>query len=254
LTIEGASVATQPQPPSAPDQGKEGRLTQQLVALAGMPDDDPRIGSTLLAIAQLTADLVDPVSYASVTAHRQGAHATVAASSDMAVAVDAAQYADGAGPCLDALDGNQPVAVPDVSATMTWPGFRETAFRLGLRAALSVPLFAGRGTAIAALNLYGHDRAAMGVLTAAVHITYGTEPSSPDADPADGLGSGARALIAGLAGAFGVRSIIQQAIGVMIAHQHTGPDAAYATLRLRGAQTGLSLTQIAAAVIAEQQR
>ncbi len=41
---------------------------------------------------------------------------------------------------------------------MRWPGFRDTAYRLGLHTSLSIPLFAGRGEPIAALNLYDPTR------------------------------------------------------------------------------------------------
>jgi hypothetical protein len=245
---------TPPQPPSPRDQRQRSQLTQRLIALAEMPDDGPQIDSMLLSITQLTADLVDPVTYASVTAQRSGALTTVAASSDVAVAIDEAQYLDDAGPCLEALKDGQPIAVPDVTATMTWPGFRQAAYRLGLRASLSVPLFAGRGSSIAALNLYSRDRAAMGSLRAAVWAAYDTETASSDPDRLDALDPGSVALVAGLTGALGVRSVIQEAIGVFIALQHASPDAAYVALRLRAAETGLSLVATAAAVISEQQQ
>jgi hypothetical protein len=64
-------------------------------------------------------------------ASRQRAYTTVAASSDLAVAVDEAQYADGAGPCLDRVNGDFSVAVPSIAATMAWPGFRDTAYPWG---------------------------------------------------------------------------------------------------------------------------
>jgi hypothetical protein len=147
-----------------------------------------------------------------------------------------------------------PSQPPDVTATMIWPGFREAAYRLGLRASLSVPLFAGRGSFIAALNLYGRDRAAMSSLRAAVWAAYDTEPASSDADHSDALDSGSVALVAGLTGALGVRSVIQQAIGVVIARQHMSPDAAYVTLRPRVAETSLSLVVAATAVISEWQQ
>jgi hypothetical protein len=247
-------VVTPPQPPSLRDKQQRSQLTQRLIALAEMPDDGPQIDSTLLSITQLTADLVDPVTYASVTGKPSGAPTTVAASSDVAVAIDEAQYLDDAGPCLEALKHGQPMAVPDITATMIWPGFRQVAYRLGLRASLSVPLFAGRGSPIAALNLYGRDRAAMGSLRAAVWAAYDTETASSDPDRLDALDPGSVALVAGLTGALGVRSVIQQAIGVVIAHQHASPDAAYVALRLRAAETGLSLVATAASVISEQQQ
>jgi hypothetical protein len=95
-----------------------------------------------------------------VSSRYEGAYATVAASSDLAV-VDEAQYRDNAGPCLDALDTGSPAAVPEIAATMSWPGFRDVAVNPGLRASLSVPIFAGSGKTIAALNLYGRHCGAM---------------------------------------------------------------------------------------------
>jgi hypothetical protein len=220
-----------------------------VIALAGAPDDDPGIESKLVAIAQLVADRVAPVDYASVTAHRDGAYTTVAASSDVAIAVDEAQYAEQSGPCLDVFDTRAPVAVPDIGATMTWPGFRDTAYRLGLRASLSIPLFAGRGTPVAALNLYGRDAVAMTVLTAVVWGAY----QAPDATTADAawndLDAGSAELVAGLSGAFAGRAVIQQAIGVVMAGTHSTADAAYTALRLRAAATGRTLTDTAAAAV-----
>lgn len=187
------------------------------------------------------------VSYASVTARHEGAYTTVAASNDIAVAVDQAQYADQAGPCLEALETSKPLAVPDIAATMRWPGFRDTACRLGLHASLSIPLFAGRGESIAALNLYGRDPAAMTALTAAVRATY-DEAAPTGLDLLDPDPGGAE-LIDGLTGAFAAQAIIQQAIGIIIATQHSTPDRAYAILRLQAADADQSLLDTAQAVI-----
>ncbi len=113
-----------------------------IVALADTPDDASDVDARLAAIAQLAADILIPVSYASITAVRDGANTTVAATSELATAVDKAQYADDTGPCLDALHDGTSVGVDDIPATMTWPGFREAATGMGLHASLSIPLFA----------------------------------------------------------------------------------------------------------------
>ena len=223
-------------------------LAQCLTGLAGTPDDSSRVAHQLDTIAQLAADLVTPVSYASITAYHDKAYSTVAASSEVALAVDEAQYRDQDGPCLTALDTGTPVAVPDFGAIMRWPGFRDVAFGLGLRGSLSVPLFAGRGSVIAALNLYGRDSAAMGPLTAAVCGAF--DDSEPA--PGPGLDAGSAGLVAGIAGAFAVRAVIHQAMGVIIAETQRPADAAYVVLRLRAAERGLTLSDVAAAVVAEQ--
>ena len=113
----------------------------------------------------------------SAAGRHEGRYATIAASSDLAVAVDQAQDGDKTGPCLEALEADYPAAVPDITATMTWPGFRDTAARLDLTTSLSIPLFAGSGTTIAALNLYSRRTGTLSTLTTAVWAAY--EPDTP---------------------------------------------------------------------------
>lgn len=231
-----------------PDERPAGPLVTCLVTLAGTPDDEPGVEAQLVAIAQLVTDRVAAVTYASVTALREGAYTTVTASSDIAIAVDEAQYADGTGPCLDALFAQAPVVVPDIRGAVVWPGFRETAYQLGLRASLSIPLFAGRGTPVAALNLYGRQPAAMAPLAAAVMDAYAEEAAG--AKPRE-LDEGSLSLVTGLTGAFAARGLIQRAIGLLIAVDRITADAAYEVLRVRATRTGCSLSDTAAALVTD---
>lgn len=244
-------MVTPSQPPAQARPPGDGGLAGSLIDLAGTVDDDSTVGARLATITQLCADLLEPVAFASVTRQDEGKYSTVAVSSELALAVDEAQYADNAGPCLDALDGGAPVSVPRIDATMIWPEFREAAFRLGLRSSLSIPLFAGRGVPMAALNLYGHDPATMAVLSAAVLAAYDEAPEGRSPGPRDEGSSGARELISGIVGAFAVRATIQQAIGMIIAARRTNADLAYALLRSRAAEATDSLLGAAATVLAD---
>jgi hypothetical protein len=238
------------QRPTPPLPRQQDQLSYALVALAGTPDDHSGVEDQLIMIAQLSAQRISAVSYASVTARHDGAYTTVAASDAIAVAVDEAQYADQSGPCLDAIRTAKPLAVPEIATTMRWPGFRDTAYRLGLHTSLSIPIFAGRGEPIAALNLYGHDPTAMTALTSAVWAVY-----EEDAQPRPGLPGpdpGGAELVEGLTSAFAVRAIIQQAIGIIMDKQPGMPEHAYTTLRLRAADTDNSLLDTANAVITGQ--
>jgi hypothetical protein len=242
-------MTTPPGRPTDPAQPPPSRLAETLSALAGTPDDASHIDELLITIAQLAADVVEPVSYASVTANRAGAPTTVATSSQLALEVDLAQYADGAGPCLDALSDGKPVDVPNVAAVMAWPGFRDTAWRLGLRASLSLPLFAASGAPIAALNLYAHDPGPMTALTRRVWALYdGTGHN----DRLPAVQDGSRQILAGLAAAFDIRAVIQQALGTIMARHQVTADTAYLILRAKAADTGATLTATATAAIQEQ--
>lgn len=231
-----------------PSLEQDRRLADTLVVLAGTPDDQSGVDDLLIAVAQLTAQRVAAVSYASVTARCAGSYSTVAASNDIAVAVDQAQYADGAGPCLEALDSARPLSVPEIAVTMRWPGFRDAATRLGLHSSLSIPLFAGRREPVAALNLYGHDATAMTALSSAVLAAY--DETAPAGLSPEELGPGATELVEGLIEAFEVWATVQQAVGVILARQSSTPDRAYAALRLRAADAGVPLLATATAILA----
>jgi hypothetical protein len=237
----------------APDRARPpqgGALARCLVTLASTPDDDPDIDLQLVAIARLTADAVSAVSYASTTALREGAYTTVAATSELALAVDEAQYADGDGPCLAALREGTPTAVPDIGTTMRWPGFQQAAFGLGLRSSLSIPLFAGSGEPVAAMNLYSHDSPAMTTLTARIRAVYGVDqmPGHGLADP-DAAADANDDLSSGLEQAFAIRNVIQSAIGVLMQREHCSASDAYLSLRLSAADAGDPLPDFAARTV-----
>ena len=241
-------MSTPPRPPRETSSRPLGPLATRIVALADTPDDASDIDTRLAAIAQAAADTLTPVSYASITAVRDGANTTVAATSELATAVDQAQYADDRGPCLDALHDGTSVGVDDITTTMTWPGFRQAATAMGLHASLSIPLFAGSGAPIAALNLYSHDLLAMAPLNASVWTVYNTDPTLHPRPDKLLVGTGGEDLVAGLIEAFEVRALIQRAIGVVMAGEHCSAEDAYLTLRLRAAEAGTSLTGIATAL------
>ena len=237
-------MATRPLPPATPGDPPAGELATTLATLAGTADEAPGLDDMLVRIARLAADLVEPVSYASITAHRAGAPTTVAASSQVAIAVDVAQYGDQRGPCLDALARSTPTDVTDVAAVMSWPGFRDMAWRLGLRASLSIPLFAAAGGPVAALNLYAHDPEPMAALIRHVWAVYdvGSSFTHPRSNSVE---EGSEQLLSGLTAAFRVRDLIQQALGVIMGAQHLSPEAAYRLLSTTAATTGASVLDTA---------
>jgi hypothetical protein len=221
-----------------------------LITLSGTPDQAATVDSQLVTIARLAAERVSAASYASITALHGNAYTTVALSDDLVHAVDHALYADNAGPCIGALESGIPVAVPDIAATVQWPSFHEVAHRMGLHASVSVPLYAGRGEAIAVLNLYGHDRAAMAPLTAAICSVHG-HPGEENAelDNPRVLDEGGRELVSGHAEVLIIRATIRLAITVIKKENHFAADDAYLSLCIRAAQAGTDLAEAAAMLL-----
>ncbi|GIM92445.1 GAF domain-containing protein [Paractinoplanes toevensis] len=230
-----------------------GPLEAAITELAGTPNHSSRMEQRFLRIATLTVERVAAARYASVTALRGRAYVTVAVNDDLIRSVDDAQYADSAGPCLDALVTGAPVGVPDIDTSVQWPGFHEAAPRMGLHASVSVPLFAGSGEAVATLNVYSHDRAAMAPLIfgiCSVHeqltLQAGEETALPELD------AGGRELVDGYAAALAIRAAIRLAIELIKTDNRCGPEDAYLSLCIQAAEAGTDLGEAAAAVISRR--
>jgi hypothetical protein len=212
-----------------------------LVALAGSTDDSPAIDPYLRLLVELVPSTVGPVDYASVTVHRDGHYATVARSDELAQAIDSAQYADDEGPCLEALDTRTAVGVADTAAADGWPRFREKAFSVGVYASLSVPLFTGAGTVVAALNLYAHDPTAMaGLIARVVDLYHGRDRPSRNLERTP-LDEGSAQFVDALSAALRVYDDIQHALGLLIGRDQVSAAVAYLCLCEAAAKEGLSL-------------
>jgi GAF domain len=204
----------------------------------------------LVTIARLTVERVTAARYASVTALRGKTYTTVAVSDDLIRAIDDVQYADDAGPCLDALRRSTPVGVPDIDTTLQWPGFHEAAPRMGLHASVSVPLFAGRGDAIATLNVYGHDRVAMAPLIAGISLVHlDPGPEATDGGQLSELDADSRELVVGYAEALSIRDTVRLAIELIRTSNRCSTDDAYLSLCIRAGDAGTDLAEAATALI-----
>ncbi|XVV09868.1 GAF domain-containing protein [Actinoplanes sp. CA-131856] len=222
-------------------------MASALTALAATPDHAPGVPGRLTAIARLTTERVAAAHYCSITALRGPEYTTVAVSDELIRAVDDAQYRDSAGPCLDALRANEPVGVPDIGLTVRWPRFHEEAPALGLRASVSVPLFAGRGDAVAVLNVYSRDHVAMAPLIAGICLVHGERADAR----LDALEPGGRELVEGYTEALSVRATIRMAIQLIRAAAGCGGDEAYLALCARAGEAGTDLAEAAAKVVGE---
>jgi hypothetical protein len=235
--------------PGSPERGP---LAAAIIAMVGTPDHSPRVQALLRQIPQLTVARVAAATHASITGLRGRAFTTVAVSDELIREIDEIQYAENAGPCVDSLNTDAPVAVPDIDATVQWPGFHEAAPRMGLHASVSIPLYAGRGHAVAVLNVYGHDRAAMAPLIAGIELVHGDLPDTAvDAGRLGDLDDGGRELIAAYADALDIRATIRLAIERIRSEMRCSADDAYLTLCIRASEAGADLAAAAVALVGD---
>lgn len=208
--------------------------------------DTPDVESYLGEVVRMAEELSEGIAGVGVTVRRDGHLLSVATSNGLAAGVDEVQYGLGTGPCLDSLRTGAVVSVPDMSAETRWETYPAHAVARGVRSSLSLPMTIG-GLPAAALN------------------TYGAEPGLFDGELADHLGAFARqarlalvlamrqaeqrSTVEQLHTAMQTRSLIDQALGILMARNRSTSDEAFAALRAASQSSNRKIVDIAAELI-----
>ncbi|MEU6153217.1 GAF and ANTAR domain-containing protein [Actinosynnema sp. NPDC047251] len=102
--------------------------------------DEP-VGVLLGRVASRVTHLVEGADEVSVTLYDHGVPGTVTCTSESALLLDKAQYSVEDGPCLRAAREQTVIRTRLDAEAGRWPQLAETAVELGIRTALSCPLF-----------------------------------------------------------------------------------------------------------------
>lgn len=181
---------------------------------------------------------------------RLGRTTAVAAASDpLAGACDRAEQQAGEGPCLDASREQRRITVPDVRADPRWPAWREATLAAGFCATAALPAARHGGVDVdLAINLY-HPRPG----------EWGEDVLTDVARFAD---DAARAVIVAanaqeqrrtnedLRSAMVARTVIDQALGVVMAQNRCGPEEAFDILRRASQTRNQKMRDLAAGIVA----
>jgi GAF domain-containing protein len=174
-----------------------------------------------------------------------------ATSDEFAATLDAIQYDVDDGPCLTCVRTVQVVSVEDIGADPRWPAFASRGRQVGAGSSLSVPLKVRDG-AVGALNLYSRQ---VGAVTEADRLR-----AQEFADQAAGAVALALRLrereerTQHLEAALSSRSVIDQAIGILIAQTHVTPNEAFELLRVRSQHSNQKLRDVAARLVEQTAR
>jgi len=179
----------------------------------------------LKQLAVLSTQVVTTAPLSCGITMRYGANMiTVASSDERAERLDETQYRNHSGPCLEALTTGQQVLSQDSRTEQRWAAYIAVAVRQGLRCSMSLPLTAS-GSTFGAMNIYGFD------LPNLFGETEQRQYQLFAAQASGALRLATRqvkdaALLSQLEEALNSRSVIDQAIGILIArHQLTGAEA-----------------------------
>jgi GAF domain-containing protein len=204
----------------------------------------PQVGHFLQHATQLAGRLTGGMS-CSITVGSEHPF-TVTPTDELAQRVDEVQYGEGAGPCLDAIRTESATVVEDVDADGPWPDYRRRAREAGVRSSLSLPLTVA-GSTIGGLNLYSRApngfqaplRETLGAFAAqaaaALEMVQRSERSAQTR--------------AQLEEALTSRSVIDQALGIVMAQQRCTAEQALTLLRSQSQHSNRKLRDVAADLI-----
>lgn len=191
-------------------------------------------------VVHRAVEVVPPADHSGITLRqRRGRAETVAATGDVVLDVDAAQYALGEGPCLDAAFESGSCVVDDLRTDGRWPRWSQVATEHGVHAALAIRLHAD-GTTLGALNLYAGRAGAFdqdSVDTALIFATHAAEALSK-----------AR-LVGNLEAALESRHVIGMAQGVLAVRYDVSYESAFTVLQRYSNDNNIKLRDVARSVL-----
>jgi GAF domain-containing protein len=208
--------------------------------------DTDTLDEFLQALAQQALDLAPVAHGCGVTLERQGRPVTVSSAGASATELDEAQYGQDDGPCLQAMRTGLEVHVPDTLSETRWAAYPAYAAASGARSSLSLPIAPHSHTA-GALNLYapvphafaGRDLTALRLLAAQATGAIALAQRIADAQQ----------FAADLQTALKSRTVIDQAMGVIMGQQRCTPEAAFNVLRAASQHRNVKLRDLCAELI-----
>jgi GAF domain-containing protein len=209
--------------------------------------DSPDLDAYLGEVVRLIADVVTPAAGCAITAQRDGRPFTLSSSNDIARRIDELQYDAGHGPCLDALRTGTVVQVDDLVRDGRWDTYRDGAAARGIASSLAVPLTVD-GETVASLNLYASAPGAFDGPHRMHAVAFGAQCSAALRLALSQLHSAQ--VQQHLGPALESRSVIDQAIGILMGQQGCTAAAGFDALRRASQRTNRKLRDIARDLIA----
>lgn len=200
----------------------------------------------LAEVSRYAAATVGPGLSCGITLSRDGRPFTVASSDDTAGSLDEVQYGHHSGPCLTAMRTGEVVAIHDLAAEDRWDTYRLDALAHGIGSVLSIPLLISPGDN-GALNLYSGQpwvftpdqvrqaEGFAGEATRALRLAWRL------ADKVE--------LTDHLEAALASRTIIDQALGIIMGQNRCTADDAFEILRAASSHRNIKLRDVAHDII-----
>jgi GAF domain-containing protein len=228
-------------------QSVPAELGAALSELAGLLLSTNSFEQLLQGVAELSVRVIEPVATCGITLAQDDRVITAASADALARQLDEQQYEHEAGPCLQSLGSGEVVEAADLATEKRWDSYPTVAMAHGILAILSTPMIVD-GRPVGVLNLYARaphafsalDRQLASLLAgqAAIAVTAALRHYDEIT------------LSDHLRIALSSRSVIDQAIGIVMAQRHCDPHTAFATLRTISQRRNIKLRTVAAELVA----
>jgi GAF domain-containing protein len=228
------------------DETTPGDVAASIMELQALVLGTETIEEFLNELAGLAVLAVGEGLSCGITLQPNGRPLTIASTNELAARVDEVQYGLDQGPCLHAMRTGTLVPIQDLASDHRWAAYAATALEQGIRSSLSLPLSTGSGT-VGAFNLYSGVAGSFGEAA-----THRAERFAYNASGA--LAIAVRladhvALTDQLRASLASRSVIDQAIGVLMAQRRINATAAFAILRTTSQNRNIKLRAFAARIV-----
>jgi hypothetical protein len=210
-------------------------------------DVDKFMQDLALFAADAVAPAVDDIS-CGITIQQGEQQMSAAWSDARASQLDEIQYELDRGPCLHALRHQEIVVISDMERDVDWPAWRERAVAAGVGSSLAVPVPAiGVGGARAALNFYSSKPAAFDEAAVAKGLEMARRA-------VQGIGLVSWLVeqeqhVEQMRTALGSRSVIDQALGIIMSQSKCDGDEAFVILRRASHNRNLKLRTVATEIV-----
>jgi GAF domain-containing protein len=187
------------------------------------------LGSILGTLADLARRAIPGAGAVSVTLIEPSGKAhSVAFAGDLAVELDERQYEKGYGPCMDAAQAGQTIAIEDTTASEAYPEFATQCLRLGVTNTLSVGMPVPQRS-LGAINVYGFEAKPFDSET--IEFVQSLAGYAAVAMANASLYDRTAALAKQMEQAMESRAVIEQAKGIIMARDFCTPDEAFEALQ-----------------------
>lgn len=224
----------------------QAELAPGLTQLTSLLLSVENVEEALRHLARMAVVVIPDGPSCGITVNRHGRLTTIVHAGSVHASIRDLQYESGEGPCLEAMRSRSPVVVQDLTAEQRWGEFTRAAVVAGVYGVCAFPLEAF-GEVVGGLSLYAHEPDLFPEPVQHIAAQF--------VEPASLLLAGVlrrlsqAELIDRLRAALVARGVIDQAIGIIMAHGRCRPEEAFGVLRKVSNDRNVKLRKIAADLV-----